>query len=233
MERSAFEHLLKTENQWWNRGRAYAVCMALSRAAVTHYAKTLDYGAGFGAMYGTLKPVSGELDAFEIDDEACAGLSQRGYAHVYMSESETYHHRYDLVAFFDVLEHLEDDAATLARTREALTQEGRIVLTVPAMPFLWSGHDVEHHHFRRYTARSLRSLLEQEGFEIEYLRYWNVALFIPAAVMRPLGASGDASFTSSRLIDSLLYALIVVETWIVRFVPLPFGISLVAVAHKK
>ena len=51
----------------------------------------------------------------------------------------------------DVLEHIEDDAGALAAARDALAPGGRLLLTVPAMPCLWSRHDEANCHFRRYT----------------------------------------------------------------------------------
>ena len=49
----------------------------------------------------------------------------------------------------DVLEHVDDDLALLRQYAAKLGEGGRIVITVPAFSFLWSGHDVFLEHRRR------------------------------------------------------------------------------------
>ncbi len=58
---------------------------------------------------------------------------------------------YEMIGMFDVLEHIEDDQGILQKLRGNLTDNGSIVLTVPAYPSLWSDFDVRAHHQRRYT----------------------------------------------------------------------------------
>ena len=58
----------------------------------------------------------------------------------------------DLVVMTDVLEHLDDPAGALGAVRARLKPGGALLMTVPATPWLWSAHDVTHHHRRRYRA---------------------------------------------------------------------------------
>jgi hypothetical protein len=98
---------------------------------------------------------------------------------------------------------------------------------------MWSAHDDTHHHFRRYTPSLLRKNLESAGFIVDYLSYWNMTLFIPAAIMRFLGRGGESALDMPRVIDTLFHMIIRAESSVMRAVPLPWGISLVAVARKK
>jgi SAM-dependent methyltransferase len=87
--------------------------------------------------------------------------------------------QYDAVLMLDVLEHIADDAGTLANLHQYLKPGGCLLLTVPALPRLWSVHDEINHHFRRYTFAGLRELALGEGFRIEELRYlfgWSLGL---------------------------------------------------------
>jgi hypothetical protein len=61
--------------------------------------------------------------------------------------------------------------------REQLKGSGRLILTVPAHPALWSAFDVASEHMRRYTPASIRRGLHTAGFEVEYLTYFMVLLF--------------------------------------------------------
>jgi hypothetical protein len=89
----------------------------------------------------------------------------------------------DAVCFFDVLEHLEDDAGALRGAAANLAPGGLVLATVPAYQWLWSPHDVWHHHYRRYTAPRLEALLRAAGFSPVQLGYYNSRLF-PLAVAK-------------------------------------------------
>ena len=92
--------------------------------------------------------------------------------------------RYGLIGLFDVLEHVEHDAASLAALGKKLMPDGRLVLSVPALPWLWSEHDVAHHHFRRYTVATLRQTIAQAGLTADGIGYFNAILFPVALVQR-------------------------------------------------
>jgi SAM-dependent methyltransferase len=143
-----------------------------------------------------------------------------------------------LVTAFDVVEHLEDDAAALNAIAHSLAPGGRFICTVPAFSFLWSGHDVAHHHYRRYTRRGLRRRLQAAGFRIERISYFNTFLFPGVAAvrlaqrLRPGATHGsDAGIPSPRA-NRLLFRLFSAERRLLRVTNLPVGISLLAVCHR-
>jgi hypothetical protein len=98
---------------------------------------------------------------------------------------------------------------------------------------MWSEHDVLHHHFRRYTKSSLRKALEAAGFEVVYMSYWNMLLFIPAAIVRLLGRSGAGTLSLPRFLDSTFFSIVYVESLYMPLLRLPFGTGIVALARKK
>ncbi len=232
MERQAFALLHEMENSWWYRGRASVVRDILSRGPASN-GQVLDFGAGFGGMHVELS-ARGTVHAFEPDKEAQEVVAKKPYATVYSDPDSALAREYDLIGLFDVLEHIEDDAGFLEKARKALTIKGKLAITVPAMPFLWSNHDVSHHHFRRYTKRSLKKVLLDAGFVIDYMSYWNMVLFAPAALARIMNKSGEGrSFALPRFIDSIFYSIVQSEVALMRHMPLPFGVSLIALVSKK
>lgn len=233
MERGAFKLLNQMERSWWYRGRIAAVRAALFRSDILQATEVLDYGAGFGGMSGTLSTFSNSIDAYEPDGEARVALAARGYRHVFVSDTEALAHHYDLIGLFDVVEHIEHDGAFLKAAHDALKEGGVLAITVPAFPFLWSAHDVSHRHFRRYTKASMRALLESFGYKVEYISYWNMLLFLPAAVMRLFGRTGESALGLPRWIDTLFFAVVKLESLVMRHMPLPFGTGLVVVARKR
>jgi SAM-dependent methyltransferase len=89
---------------------------------------------------------------------------------------------FDLAVTLDVIEHLEDDLGALRELRRTVAPGGSLLVTVPAYPWLWSGHDEINHHYRRYTRRSLQHVAEQAGWEQVRTTYFN-SLLLPAAII--------------------------------------------------
>ena len=74
--------------------------------------------------------------------------------------------RVDTIVMLDVLEHIEDDEAQVQKIYEALKPGGQFIVVVPAYQALYGERDRLMGHYRRYSARALRTLLEQRGFAI-------------------------------------------------------------------
>ncbi|SFM16901.1 Methyltransferase domain-containing protein [Methylobacterium pseudosasicola] len=140
---------------------------------------------------------------------------------------------YDLIVLLDVLEHIEDDQATLCALRRKLKQDGRLLVTVPALPWLWSHHDDLHHHKRRYTKRSLELAAAAAEFKIAHIGYFNTFLF-PIALVRRLIAIVYSRPTQddrmpTRLLNAILSRIFSSERHIIGRAGLPVGLSLYAV----
>jgi SAM-dependent methyltransferase len=148
---------------------------------------------------------------------------------------------YDVVVMLDVLEHVEADRVALTKVETCMSDDGLLILTVPAYDWLWSSHDVTNAHFRRYTAKQLRKRLESSGFRVDQIGYMFAGLVPPKLVMRGLEMAGvdlgDPSVEAGRrsFLSEIAYrwfsgeaALAVRSTRM-----LPFGSSVVAVARPS
>jgi SAM-dependent methyltransferase len=78
------------------------------------------------------------------------------------------------VVMHDVLEHIEDDVAAAATLRGLVATDGTVVLSVPALMSLFGRHDEELGHYRRYTPRTLRRVLDPH-FAVERLQWYGMA----------------------------------------------------------
>jgi len=87
---------------------------------------------------------------------------------------------------FDVVEHIEDDRAFIARVHDLLRPGGLVYVTVPAHQWLWSVTDVEAGHFRRYSTAQLSERFRDAGFEVLYGTYLFELLVIPFFLLRTL-----------------------------------------------
>jgi glycosyltransferase involved in cell wall biosynthesis len=81
--------------------------------------------------------------------------------------------RLDTIVCMNVLEHIEDDRATLRDFAEVLMPDGRLVLLVPAMKALYGTLDQHLHHYRRYADDELRDKVTAAGFRVETMRFLN------------------------------------------------------------
>ena len=107
--------------------------------------------------------------------------------------------RQDLVLMMDVLEHVDDDVALLRKYAQGLPPDGRVLITVPAFRFLWSGHDDFLEHRRRYTRAMLERTVTNAGLTVERSRYFFGLLFPIVAAMRiSQGWLGHAADTPPR-----------------------------------
>lgn len=238
MQQEGFDLLHDSEERWWNKSRSYVIERVLSRfVGKTGRESICDIGAGYGAVYPILRPY-GTVAALEQDHDARIQCRERGYDVVFPHETigallPEHAGKFTLIAFFDVLEHVENDAQFLRDAHDLLKKNGRIILTVPAFPSLWSEHDVISKHFRRYRRVPLIQLLEAAGFTVRYTSHWNMLLFFPAVLLHMFGKTGQSSFSLPKWLDALIYRTVTAESWVIPHLSLPFGISLVVLAEKN
>ena len=72
-----------------------------------------------------------------------------------------------------MLEHIEEDTATLSDLFALLSPGGRLILIVPALRKLYGSLDEHLHHFRRYEKAELEEKIRAAGFELEDVRFLN------------------------------------------------------------
>ena len=151
--------------------------------------------------------------------------------------------RFDLIAAFDVLEHIEDDRAAMANIFEMLSENGRLVLSVPQYMFLWSNLDEIVFHKRRYSRREMVRKLTDAGYVIERTTSFVFTLFPLMLVSRlfdrklkPTADDGqalDRRVRFSGFTNALFDAVMRIDEFLIRLgLSLPFGGTLVLVAKK-
>jgi SAM-dependent methyltransferase len=146
---------------------------------------------------------------------------------------------WDVIGAFDVLEHIDDDAAALDSIHAALAPGGVLLVTVPQHPWLWSAVDEAAQHQRRYTRPLLRERLARAGFEILTTTSF-VTTLLPLMVgsrllerVRPAPYDEMREHRTSEAIGGLLERPLMLERAAIRRgVRLPAGGSLVAVARR-
>jgi len=141
--------------------------------------RIVDVGCGAGATLKELEKL-GSVTGVDISPRAVSYCQNRGCRRICLVEEESLplsDKKISLIISLDVLEHLDRDYLHLREYRRALQDDGKLLITVPALSWLWSSHDVANHHRRRYPRTHLKKLLEREGWRIERLTYFCTFLF--------------------------------------------------------
>jgi SAM-dependent methyltransferase len=241
MDAVAYQSLRELQGQhWWFVARRQIIDHLIRNfVKLPEKSRILEAGCGYGGNLALLRQF-GELDAFEFEDSARAfatTLSNRPVAHGYLPDKAGFDgEHFDLIAMLDVLEHIEQDTASLQALHERLKVGGSILLTVPAVPWLWSKHDEIHHHKRRYSKASLEKALTDAGFAIDSIGYFNSLLF-PVAVAQRMAqriARSEAGVDSmpGRVLNNALRAVFAFERKLIGRFKFPIGLSLYAVARR-
>jgi SAM-dependent methyltransferase len=242
MERIVYDRMAELdERHWWYRARREILAELIRRRIpLPDDPRILEIGCGTGHNLEMLRRF-GRVDGIEIDP-AARELASRRLGHAIGDAplpglAGIPDRAYDLVAILDVLEHVEEDRAALESIARRLRPEGKILITVPAHPWMWSAHDVVNHHKRRYTRRSLRRVLGEAGLKVELLSWFNSLLFPLAAAAR-VGArltgreSSDDTLPPAP-VNRLFEILFGLERYAVGRLPMPPGVSLAAVASAS
>jgi SAM-dependent methyltransferase len=231
-----YRELFEVEEQhWWFRSRRAVVRSLLARAGLPPEPRILDAGCGTGANlleYGRLGHATG-VDAFPDAIRLCR---ERGLDNVLEAPVERLPFEpqsFDLLFATDVIEHLDDDVGALRELRRVAADDARLVVTVPAYPWLWSDHDVSVHHKRRYTAESLLESVRVGGWSPAIETYFfTTALPVVAAVrtLRRLRSShnggSDLSMPTTPVNRLLELPTRVEAKAIERGARLPAGVSI-------
>ena len=238
-----FSDLAQVESEhFWFRARNALIIWALKKY-FQDFRHLLEVGCGSGFV------LSGIAEAFPqaklVGSEIfVAGLqvAARRVPQALLVQMDArrlpYAEEFDVVAAFDVIEHIDEDEIVLQNFFRAIKPGGGCVITVPQHKWLWSPVDEEACHKRRYTARELHSKIEAAGFKI--LRSTSfVTLLLPAMLASRLmdkraGKSGGVdSLRMNKVINRLFGAILFCEQLMIKLgFNWPLGGSRLVIAQK-
>ncbi|MFY9552981.1 MAG: glycosyltransferase [Thermoanaerobaculia bacterium] len=146
--------------------------------------RVMEIGAGFGNMTRHLVPrellIASDLDPVALEylrgvfrEDTAVRVASFRYPLTEAERAEIRAMRLDTVVCLNVLEHIEDDVATLADLHAVLEPGGRLVLVVPALARLYGTLDEHLRHFRRYEKAELEQKVRGAGFTLENSRFLN------------------------------------------------------------
>jgi SAM-dependent methyltransferase len=239
LDRSIYDNMRAIEHRhWWFRARRAILSDQLARLKLPADAAILEVGCGTGGNLAMLARF-GNVTAIEPDEDSRRHAAETSGGPVLSGSLPgglpTFDTQFDLIAALDVIEHLDEDAASLTALRKLLKPTGVLFTTVPAHPWLWSHHDELHHHKRRYRRDEYAALLEGAGFTLTRVSFFNSVLYpmivlARAAKLSERSGRADDALPSPAL-NAILERAFASEKFMLRHTDLPFGVSLLAIAR--
>ncbi len=171
---------------WWYQVRNSLLIRYLHRYGLS--GAMWDVGSGTGIVSQALRDSGFQVVALEPAVGGAVSAAARGLPSVAstLEDLRLPARSISAIGLFDVIEHLGEPEALIAECCRVLASSGQLYVTVPAHAWLWSQADTLAQHQRRYTRQSLRTLLENSGFEIEDCSYRLASLVAPLAVARSI-----------------------------------------------
>jgi SAM-dependent methyltransferase len=250
-----FAHLFEIEDRhFWFRARNRIVSILVKQILSSERQNTriLEIGCGTGNVLRVLEQActNGTVIGVDLFAQGLRYAKQRTSCPLVQGDMRSlpFNTDFDLIGLFDVLEHLPDDERILQYTRSLLRPGGRLLLTVPAHPSLWSYFDTASHHRRRYRPIELETRLVCAGFQVEYATQYMACIFPVVWLGRRIAKlvrQYSAGYTDSPddlalrelhitpVLNDVLAFLLALETHVIaRGGRLPIGTSLIAVGRK-
>lgn len=180
LENYVYDGLFAVEDgSYWFRVRNDVIAASIERHALP--GTFLDVGGGNGFVAHRLQQDPRlQVVLIEPARAGCENARRRGVREIYNGALPSFApgEQVENIGAFDVIEHVEQDAAFLRDVHARLASRGRLFLTVPAHNWLWSHEDGFAGHHRRYSLRPLTALLTQNGFRIRQAEYF-FAFLVP------------------------------------------------------
>lgn len=225
---------------WWWEGRRELVRNLLKGK---RQKRILDIGCGTGETLSFLHTLYPDAKLYGVDTSATAirFSKKRGHKNILKAKAEKLPFKdnfFDTVLFLDVLEHIPDDQKVVHEAKRVLKKGGCIIITSPALSFIWSEHDTKQGHKRRYTRRQIRSLAKNASLKTSFISYFNFLFSAPIIAIRllsrfrPFSSFADydsgINFDIAKIgyLNGIMKYLFVREIRWLKLISYPIGISI-------
>ncbi len=246
LDRTAYDRFFELEQKhFWRIAKRRLVLDWLSRyGPAPGGLRILDIGGAASLIpkelerWGTVLVVEADADTARFAHEQLGLDARPGVFPTNLPSTGPF----DIITMCDVLEHIEDDSASLRAACDLLKPGGLLLCTVPALPWLWSDHDRILRHFRRYTRQALRERIEKAGFSMVRVSYYTSLLLPVIALQRSAGRIRAALTGRPKtsydvkpplgVLNPLFGAIMSLERQLLAGMDCWLGSSLIAVARR-
>jgi SAM-dependent methyltransferase len=190
------------KHPWW-RARASLTLELLDRLGIRPPSRVLDAGCGWGTTLESLERKGYRVVGADISRRALQELERPGRELVEIDLTKSLPDEidpFDAVLALDVIEHLDDDRAAVARLGEMVKPGGVVVVSVPALPDLYTEFDAIQGHRRRYLPDDLRAAFDGTGLDLERVIWWGswMVPMLRRSRARPRSRPGESTAETYR-----------------------------------
>lgn len=226
---------------WWYKARRKIIHNLIKKYGYirNQNVKILDAGCGAGTFLKELEQygMAYGLDFSEKAVNFCKEKEIKNVSVGNIAKLPFQDNTFDIVLALDVIEHTEDDLSAMREIRRVMKDSGVAIITVPTFRFLWSITDELSNHYRRYTIGGLKAKAEGVGFNIIRASYFNTFLFMPIAAARlfvrffniPIKSENE---TGDGIVNAILYKIFLAESFFLKFMNFPVGVSAFVICKK-
>jgi len=206
--------------------------------------KILDIGCGTGALMDELTAQGHAVCGLDISEEALNFCRMRGHRKLCLADAARLpfaDRRFDLVTAIGVIEHLDNDEIFLDEVARILRPQGCFVMLTSSFPWLWSMHDVANSHRRRYYLSEIERKFSAAHFQtmqLSHLNFFALPFLAAALVLHRLvyGLRPERSHrilpVPPKLVNVLLIQVLALEATLMRWIRLPWGVSMIGAFRK-
>lgn len=224
---------------WWRVRRDLLKQLVGALIKPEERIKILDIGCGVGNFSKILEKYG---DVYSVDSSPAAVkfCQEKMLKNVFLGRVESLpfaDKTFDLIVALDVLEHVAEDNLAVTEIGRVLKKDGYFISFVPALMSLWSEHDVNLFHYRRYNKNTFLALFK-DGWQVKKVSFFNFFLFpfifLWRQILKILGYKqkrGEVDRFS--FLNGVFYWIFRAELPFLKLCSFPFGVSLLGVFRKR
>jgi len=182
---------------WW-KARAKLALAVLGQRGITPPASIIDAGCGWGVNLESLERAGYRVTGMDISRQILELIDKPGRQLIEADLNQApaaQAQLHDGLLALDVIEHLDDDRGAVGRLGGLLRPGGLAVVSVPALPELFSEFDRIQGHRRRYLPETLRAAFEGSAFGNPEIFWWGAWMVRVLKGMRQSRQAGESSKT--------------------------------------
>lgn len=241
MDAQMYQQMMELQDKhWWFVARRLIIEQVIQTLKLPESAEIFEVGCGTG---GNLEMLAryGEVYGMELDETARLFASDFKLGDIQpgcLPDDIPFPDKtFDLIVLLDVLEHLEDDTASLQALSQKLKPSGWLLITVPAYPWLWTRQDELLHHKRRYLRRNLQQVVGGASYRVHFSSYFNFFLFPLITggrlLLTLLNKNEDELVMPPDRMNQLLTNVFAFERYLIPRLFFPFGVSIMLLAQRN
>jgi len=233
-------HAKLEDNHWWFKARRRIILTILQRFSPQEYQHLAEVGCGTGGNLKFLSHYYKHIIGVDISAYAVDYARQRVSGDIIHGEFsaalKTRWNQLEIILLADVIEHIEQDHNFLQELIRSMRPNTLLLITAPAHPSLWSPHDVALGHKRRYTMDTFQQLWSRQPVVPLMVTPINCLLCPLIFLARWLNKNADSAESDlkqhNKMSNRILYLIFSLEQYWLKFLPLPWGCSYLALLKK-